>query len=227
MSQSAQHDLAFLHTAQSHVARFDMLLAGLAPDLRVRHVVQEELLTHAQTLGNTNASLIEEVSAAMRLAASSGAGVVVCTCSSIGGIAEALNTSMPFTCQRIDRAMADTAVQTGSRILVVLALASSKEPTLELLQQSANALKTFITPCSLEVPDAWAHFLADDMPNYDKSIALAVRAHPQNYDVVVLAQASMQAAAQHLKDLGKPVLCSPAIGILKALDQLEHSLKKQ
>ncbi len=223
MSQSTQHDLAFLHTAQSHVERFDTLLHTLAPHLRIRHVVRPDLLIQAQQSERTNSELIANVQRALQEAADSGAAVVVCTCSSIGGMAEALNSETKFTCQRIDRAMADAAVKAGPRILVVLALASSKAPTLELLQQLANANGRVIQAIPLELPQAWAYFLQHDLSNYHATLAAAVRTHPANYDVVVLAQASMQELAPTLADIGKPVLCSPHLGVLKALAELQPS----
>jgi Asp/Glu/hydantoin racemase len=217
MRHSTQHDLAFLHTSHVHVARFDTLVAQLAPHVRVRHEVQPELLARAQALGLSNRELIDDIVAALNTCASSGAQVVVCTCSSIGAIAEALNKEVAFTCQRIDRAMADAAVRAGSRILVVLALASSAAPTRELLQQSALAIGRTVELHTLEVPQAWEHFLREDMHRYNTCIEAAVRPQAQGYDVIVLAQASMQAVAPMLADLAIPVLCSPSAGVTLAL----------
>jgi hypothetical protein len=48
-------------------------------------------------------------------------------------------------------------------------------------------------------------------------VAASVRAAAGGAGVVVLAQASMAGAAEHLQDLGKPVLSSPELGMRAAL----------
>jgi Asp/Glu/Hydantoin racemase len=217
MSQTVQHDLAFLHTAQAHVERFTQLVSKAAPQLRVRHEVKPELLALAQDVGNSHPSVLSKVHAAMREAASSGAKIVVCTCSTIGGLAEQIGMHAAFQCQRIDRAMADTAVLTGPRILVVVALPSTLRATTDLLRQSANSLGRDLSLQTLEVVGAWENFMRHDYAAYAKCVADSVRQHEKNYDVVVLAQASMQDAVEQLAELGKPVLASPQLGVERAL----------
>ena len=73
----------------------------------------------------------------MREAASDGAAVVACTCSTIGGIAERTATGGAFTAQRIDRAMAERAVRAGPRVLIAAALESTLEPTTALILSTA------------------------------------------------------------------------------------------
>ncbi|MGD8586501.1 MAG: hypothetical protein PVH65_09215 [Chloroflexota bacterium] len=44
-------DIAFLHTACGHVATFGELMADLAPEMTVRHDVDESLLAEARAVG--------------------------------------------------------------------------------------------------------------------------------------------------------------------------------
>lgn len=213
--------LAFLHTAQVHVANFERLVPAESADLSVDHVVDTTLLADAQALGVDDAGVIARVEAAMRKAAGRGARVVVCTCSTIGGIAERMDTGQAFTAMRIDRAMVDAAVRLGPKVLVVAALASTLGPTLRLLSDSADRIKVPLQPLPLHVPDAWAHFLAGDVQAYGESVASAVRAVPHEVDAVVLAQASMAPALALLQDWGVPVLASPVLGVRRALEHLD------
>ncbi|NVM87721.1 hypothetical protein FHT32_001360 [Variovorax sp. SG517] len=105
--------LAFLHTAQVHVPTFERLVRENAPALRVRHVVREELLADARVIGVDDAGLIARVNEAMHEAASGGAKVVVCTCSTIGAIAERTPSGDAFTALRIDRARPTTPFAPG------------------------------------------------------------------------------------------------------------------
>lgn len=206
--------LVFLHTAPVHVPTFTALAAELAPGCDAHHVVDETLLAEARRAGTAGAALIARVQAAMRAAAQAyGAGAVVCTCSTIGGLAERTPTDGRFITARIDRAMADRAVATGPRILVVAALDSTLAPTAALLQESADAAGRAVAPRCVLAEGAWERFEAGDIDGYVDRIAACVRALREGADVVVLAQASMAPAVGALADLGIEVLASPRLGV--------------
>lgn len=215
----AHRRIAFLHTSPAHVATFAALVAAADPSVAVDHVVREDLLAAARSAGVDRDLLSGEVHDAMRDAARSGAAVVVCTCSTIGAMAER-TPAEDFTPQRIDRAMADRAVRAGPRILALAALESTAEPTLELLRESADALGSAILPELSLVRGAWAHFERGDLPAYDAAVAQAVRSGLGRADVVVLAQASMEGALALLTDVPVPVLASPRLGVEHALVSL-------
>ncbi len=205
--------VAFLHTSPVHVATFDRLVKAADPALRVDHVVDESLLSAAQRFGVDDPALIRRVHQAMSQAAANGAAVVVCTCSTIGCIAERTPSQPGRSFARIDRAMADRAVRLGPRILVVAALRSTLEPTAQLISESAAALQAGVVLQTLWVDGAWPHFERGDRAAYIDAVVAAVRAAPRRFDVVVLAQASMADAAGALQDLGIEVLASPRLGV--------------
>src|SRR5262249_12425545 len=121
--------LGFLHTAAVHVATFDALLAETAPETRAIHRVDEALLARARAAGADAPDAVRDVERAMHEVHDAGAPVVVCTCSTIDGAAEATPTSGRFLAQRIDRRMADLATAADGAVLLVAALASTVEPT--------------------------------------------------------------------------------------------------
>lgn len=213
-------DIAFLHTSAVHIETFGALMHELAPELRLHHTVREDLLTEAQAHGITG-ELSKRIEAAMGNAAESGAKVVVSTCSTIGNPAEGMDTGGAFRAMRIDRAMADAAVHHG-RILIVAALESTLEPTLELVKSSAEKLK--LSPhisCEL-IPAVWAHFVSGDMDRYCGGIAAYLETQCNGYDVIVLAQASMAPAAVLCEDLGIPILSSPRLGVEAAIEAFKN-----
>jgi hypothetical protein len=215
--------LAFLHTAKSHVQTFGRLVHEMAPELEVRHLVMEELLDDARVVGVDNAALVRRVQEAMREAASDGAAVVVCTCSTIGGIAEKTATGGAFSALRIDRAMADRAVRTGPRVLIVAAVESTLEPTTALILSAATQAGVGTRPSALLVDEAWTHFQAGDTGRYVETLAAAIRGAVGKADVVVLAQASMAPVTPLLADLGVDVLSSPGLGVAHAVATLRAS----
>jgi hypothetical protein len=198
--------VGFLHTAEVHVATFTELVAAADPGATAEHVVEPALLALAR-------SGSPEVGPGLRaaLARLADADVVVCTCSTLGPLAESLGAL------RVDRPMAREAVRLGPRIAVVAALESTLEPTRALLLEEAAA--ELATP-ALEVvlaEGAWAAFEAGDPARYLELVAAAARSAALDADVVVLAQASMLGALDLLADLPVPVLASPPLAVRAAL----------
>jgi hypothetical protein len=218
-----QKHVAFVHTSPVHVATFEGLINAMHPGLKVEHFVEEDLLIDAQRMGADNPALVTRVHKAMTSAASTGASLVVCTCSTIGGAAERTPSKGLFVPVRIDRAMADEAVRLGPKILLVAALESTLGPTKKLLEESAIALGTVIEVEHLVVAGAWTHFLRDDRISYIKAISASISAiAPHTANVIVLAQASMAPAAQALNSLGIKILSSPNLGVQSVVAQLNN-----
>ncbi|MFJ6934548.1 aspartate/glutamate racemase family protein [Streptomyces sp. NPDC101132] len=235
--------LALLHTSPAHVPVFDALRDRHHPGLELRHVVAPELLDGAREHGP--AAMAGEVARLVREAAEGGAAAVLCTCSSIGAVAEAVPLAVPVL--RLDRPMAAEAVRLGGRVVVLGTVASTLEPTLALLAEEAAALgdRGAAAPAdsratvlrdgraavpadaptaavSLEgrlVEGAWERWEAGDTAGYLAAVAAAADALTASgaADVIVLAQASMAPAVALVRPgTPVPVLSSPAPGLAAA-----------
>lgn len=215
-----KHDIAFLHTSKVHIITFTTILTELEPSLKGRHDVNEGLLADAREHG-LGTNIKKRIEQALVEATSSGAKVVVCTCSTIGSVAESFH-SKDFIALRIDRAMANEAVELGERILVLAALESTLGETRKLIEASAKSLGKSPKLDVLHIADAWQHFEANDMPAYFEAIARVLKANAANYDVLVLAQASMAAAAKLCTELSIPILSSPSLGVKAAIAKLKE-----
>jgi hypothetical protein len=126
------YDLYFLHTSPVHIPRFSELMPELAPDLKVAHFADTDLLDRL-VAGEDESKVKQTVQDKVR-ELSEQANLVVCTCSSIGRFAESL-TDQDINVQCIDRAMGDQAV-TYERVLLLAALSTTLEPSLALLETS-------------------------------------------------------------------------------------------
>ncbi|MFB7371428.1 aspartate/glutamate racemase family protein [Streptomyces sp. NPDC056222] len=203
--------LALLHTSAVHVPVFDGLRDRHHPELGLRHLVVEELLVRARVEGP------EAVAAAVRdalaEAVADGARAVLCTCSTIGGVAERSAAELGVPVLRVDRPMAAEAVG-SDRIVVVASVESTLAPTLDLLREESGDRTSFVT--TLVVDGAWERFEAGDRDGYLDTVAAAVdRIDPADGGVVVLAQASMADAAERTTT-PLPVLSSPRLGLAAA-----------
>src|SRR5687768_9852885 len=119
--------LAFLHTAPVNVATFDRLLSEIDPMIPAKHILDESLLRDARSFGITP-ELAQLVHSRLAELMDEDTAVVVCTCSTIGGCAEQTVSANGQAVMRVDRAMAERAVELGSRIVVAAALESTLAP---------------------------------------------------------------------------------------------------
>jgi hypothetical protein len=212
--------LGLLHTGRSPCDRFGELLQELAPPgVTWIQIVREDLLQAALDEveeGRQTAS----ISAALADLHGKGATQVLCTCSSIGRLAEMTGARLAVPTLRVDRPMAERAVAAGRHILVVACLTSTLAPTAALLRACAAASEREVQIETMLLPTAWHWFQDGNEPAFHRAIAEAVLESAVTADAVVLAQASMAPAAALLTQVPVPVLSSPRLGVAAALARL-------
>jgi hypothetical protein len=207
---SSYGPLALLHTSPVHVPVFDALRDEAHQGLELRHSVDEELLARARREGPE--AVADAVRALLGRAVADGARVVLCTCSTIGAVAERTDVGVPVL--RVDRPMAAAAVATGPRVVVLATVASTVEPTVALVEDEARRAGRRVDVRSALVDGAWALFEAGDADGCARAVA-GVADAVTDADVIVLAQASMT-AAELLTTTSVPVLSSPRPGLAAA-----------
>ncbi|MFG3367531.1 aspartate/glutamate racemase family protein [Streptomyces sp. NPDC090032] len=211
--------LALLHTSPVHVPVFDALRDIDHPGLALRHLVDESLLERARTAGPD--AVADDVRALLASAVADGAGAVLCTCSTIGGVAEAQSAAVGVPVLRVDRPMAAAAVEAGRAVAVVAALESTLAPTVALVEEEAARAGRAVDVTTVLVAGAWERFEAGDRDGYRDLVAAAVDGLT-GVDVVVLAQASMAPAADRTATT-VPVLSSPRPGLRAAADNTAYA----
>ncbi|WP_217166961.1 aspartate/glutamate racemase family protein [Streptomyces sp. AC512_CC834] len=201
--------LALLHTSPVHVPVFDALRDHAHPGLELRHHVDAGLLDRARRDGPE--AVTDAVVAVLRQAVAEGSRAVLCTCSTIGGVAEAAAAGAGVPVLRVDRPMAADAVAAGPRVLVLAALESTLAPTVALIEEEARRAGRPVEVRTRLVDGAWRRFEAGDTDGYLRRVAEAADV-VTGADVIVLAQASMAPARESTK-ARVPVLASPAPGL--------------
>ncbi|MEM6431677.1 MAG: aspartate/glutamate racemase family protein [Deinococcota bacterium] len=213
--------IGFLHTADQHIARFDALLDKRQPSLTRQHVVRADLLERARASGQTP-ELVTQVRDALQEAVRD-ADVVVCSCSSLGQIAETLANEFAVPILRIDRVMAEQAVQQANNLLILVTVESTLEPTRELFTDAVGERDVSLSLHLCE--GAWQQFLQGDMQGYAQKItetALELTGkHP--YDLIVLAQASMDVVLEQSNWPALTTVSSPSLGVDAAIANLPAS----
>lgn len=195
--------ITLIHTAQSHIPRFDGVAREIGLDVPVRHVVREDWLARAQGAGDP--TLGPEIIETLRGIG----GRMLCTCTTILPWAEQAGAL------RIDGPMAEEAARIGGRCLMAYCLDSTLDPSQAVLRDSFAARGVSADIELLDLTALWPLFMGGKENAFAEAIAEAVRDALQgrnDVDSVVLAQASMCAAAPRVGGT-VPVLASPQMAL--------------
>jgi hypothetical protein len=177
--------LAFLHTSPTHIETFDRLLQRHPINIPVQHYVEEGILQQAKETGTITPDMEADVEQAVSTAFNEGATVLLCTCSTIGSVAERCGAAAGQRVLRVDRPMARKAVAEGSVIAVVATLASTLTPTRELLREEAAKVDKSVDFVEVVVESAWPLYEAGDLEGYWRELAEAVKEVARQVDAVV------------------------------------------
>ncbi len=208
--------IGLLHTSDAHRRTFDALVGEIDPASRTVTVVDETLLARARRTDPSDPMVIDSLRQRLGQLVDRGAESIICTCSTIGGVAESEGARIGIDVVRVDRAMAERAVAVGGRIVVLATLESTVAPTCELIEVSAEAQAASVAVVPMIVVGAWARFEAGDVAAYHALVADAIVRAGDDADVIVLAQASMAPGADRV-DLPVPVLSSPRSAVTALL----------
>jgi hypothetical protein len=212
--------IACLHTAESNVVVFDQAATGLGNDsVLLEHIVRPDLLAAAEMAGGLTPEIISQAQVALK-ALCNDHDAVLLTCSTLGPSVYGMSDKTSTPVIRVDEALANQAVLSGGRVVVLCAVETTVAPTSELfLRASASTSATVEVKL---IPNIWSLFKAGALNEYFSAIAAAAHgAYTHGADVVALAQASMANAALLVNNNALP-LTSPSCGLRAAIEFVQN-----
>jgi Asp/Glu/hydantoin racemase len=214
--------IGFVHTVLGLPPTFGELAHELVPDVDVFHIVDETLLGITRKTGSLTPATRRRVLGYVESAAEAGADLVVVTCSSIGPAVDASHDFVDVPVLRIDEPMADEAVRLGRRIGVVATLATTLQPTADLVARRAREAGRDVEVVARVCDGAFDALSAGDRDRHDELVRAGLRELIADVDVVVLAQASMARVVETLPDEERtvPILSSPRLGMQRVAELL-------
>ena len=207
--------LGLVHTSATLVPVFAALCKEKLPDVDVFNIADDSLVKGIREAGSLTATIARRVAGYLESAELAGADYIMVTCSSIGPAVEAGARLMGVPVLRVDQPMADQAVATGEKIGVIATLATTLEPTADLILRRAVLAGKKIELTSKLVEGAFEALMAGDGATHDAKVAAALKEFSKHVEVIVLAQASMARVVDSLaaEDKRVPILASPVIAV--------------
>jgi Asp/Glu/hydantoin racemase len=201
--------LAVLNTVTFLADRFKGMIAARYPGLDSFQMLDESLLQDLIRQGPSDA-ITARVVGHVRLAEAAGATAVLFTCSSTSPAVDVARREVDIPIIKIDDAMAECAVLSGTRIGLLCTTPSTRGPSSDLIRAHAERLGRSITIVADVQHNAYHALMAGDRDRHDELVSAAAGALAQHSEVIVLAQASLaHLQASLTRDLGLPVLASP------------------
>lgn len=213
--------LALVHTSPALAPLFNELTARLVPEVRVLHFVDESLIKNTIATGHLEKSTMRRVIWLIGSAFDAGADLVLVTCSSIGPGVDVAAQLYDQPVLRVDRPMAEKAVQTGRRIGVAATLSTTLQPTADLVRSVASERGKDVEIVEQLCEGAFEAVMAGDGATHDRIVGEGLTGL-EGVDAIVLAQASMARVIDTLPGgaLSAPVYSSPELGVARARDVL-------
>ena len=218
-----QKVLTILHTGLTTVPVIGRLIKEiLSPDIVVRNVVGDSLLIDTRKAGYMTEDVAKRIVSYVKLAESHGSDCVLFACSSVGPAADMAREEVKIPVLKIDEPKAEAAVTRGRRIAVVATVSTTLKPTCELIEKAAKEkgaqveIKTFFSDKAFDV------LSAGDVAEHNRLLIGDIEKAASEYDVVVLAQASMTNILPDLpEDVSRKVLTSPRLGVLRVAEVMK------
>lgn len=206
--------IAMIHTAPATITVLKPLVAEHMPAIEVMNVMDDSILPQLLSNGNDLSEIKQRFDQYVNIAVAQGASAVICACSSLGPLVETVHPKPPIPVFRIDEAMAEAAIKSGTKIGVVATMETTLTPTTALIERKAAHLGKNVILQPVHVAGAFDRLMAGDTAAHDQLLLEGLQTLEPQVDVVVLAQATMARVVTSLAPVAQAkCLTSPALGI--------------
>ncbi|MHB1005867.1 MAG: aspartate/glutamate racemase family protein [Chloroflexota bacterium] len=213
--------VAAIHTALSAIKPVGDAFREVLPEVEVVNIIDDGIVSDALKAGKVDQNLMRRMLDHFAAAHDSGAAAILLCCSTVGETADVARLIYTTPIVKIDEAMAEKAVATGTRVGVLATVESTVNPSTRLIQRKAAEVGRQVEVKPRLVAGAWQALAAGDGQKHDQLVVEALQQLAKETDVVVLAQATIARILPQIGDLGVPVLSSPR----SAVERVKQVLK--
>ena len=182
------------------------------PDWKIVNIADDSLIRDVMAAGKVTDAVKERLMGYFSIADGMKPEFIVSACSSVGEVAEYADAVLETPIVRIDKAMIERALETGSRIGVLASLETTMEPTRNYVLKLAKDAGKEVSLCCRVADGAYQANSAGNTELHDKLILEAAEQIKNDVDVIILAQGSMSKLQTRITEVsGLPTFGSPAL----------------
>lgn len=217
-----ERKVAVIHTTVVTCDGINSRLKALVPDAEVMNIVDDSLLNDVKKEGMLTKEVTRRLLTYALEAQDWGAELILNACSSVGEGVDVIRPLLKIPCLKIDEPMARFAVEKGEKIAVYGTVKTTLEPSARLINRIAEAEKKKVVVDSYLASDAFEALTVEkNQEKHNQILESLIRDTGSQYDVLVLAQASMSVLIPCLADITKPILSSMDSGVEAAAKALK------
>ena len=212
--------VVLIHTSPVSLNDLKALFKEIVPEVEMVNIIDDSLLEEVKKNGQINPAIISRMCAYVQVAKTLKPDLIFNQCSSVGEAFDIARKQADCKTLKIDEAMAEKAVELGTRIGVVATVASTVKPSCNLVRTKAKEAGKDVTVTEYLVDGALDILMSGDVDKHNELVIKAIRKAEAENDVVVLAQGSMTAILPLLGETTKPVLTSPRLAVERVKKEL-------
>ena len=217
-----ERKVAVIHTTVVTCDGINSRLKALVPDAEVMNIVDDSLLNDVKKEGMLTKEVTRRLLTYALEAQDWGAELILNACSSVGEGVDVIRLLLKIPYLKIDEPMARSAVEKGEKIAVYGTVKTTLEPSARLISHIAEAEKKKVVVDSYLASDAFEALTVEkNQKKHNQILETLIRDTGKQYDVLVLAQASMSVLIPCLADITKPILSSMDSGVEAAAKVLK------
>ena len=217
-----ERKVAVIHTTVVTCDGINSRLKALVPDAEVMNIVDDSLLNDVKKEGMLTKEVTRRLLTYVLEAQDWGAELILNACSSVGEGVDVIRPLLKIPYLKIDEPMVRSAVEKGEKIAVYGTVKTTLEPSARLINRIAEAEKKKVVVDSYLASDAFEALTVEkNQEKHNQILESLIRDTGNQYDVLVLAQASMSVLIPCLADITKPILSSMDSGVEAAAKALK------
>lgn len=215
--------IAVIHTTAVTYDSINSRLKALVMDADIMNIVDDSLLNDVKKAGMLTKEVTRRLMVYAFEAQDWGAELILNACSSVGEGVDVIRPLLKIPYLKIDEPMARIAVEQGNRIAVYGTVRTTLEPSARLIEKTADSEHKNVVVDTFLAADAFeALTVKKDQKKHNEILERLIRNLEKDYDVLVLAQASMSVLLPCLSDIKKPILSSMDSGVEAVRTALER-----
>ena len=213
--------IVMIHTSPVSLNDLKELVKEKMPEVELVNIIDDSLLEEVKGNGGLTPAIISRMMTYVQTAASLKPDLIFNQCSSVGEAFDIAKKCTDIPTLKIDEAMAEKAVSIGKKNAVIATVASTMQPSCNLVRTKAKEAGKEVEVKEYLVNGALAILMMEkNVEKHNQLVLNEINKACEECDVVVLAQGSMTAILPYLKETSKPVLTSPEMAIDRAKEML-------
>lgn len=206
--------IVMIHTSPVSLNDLKDLCKEIIHDVELVNIIDDSLLEEVKKNNGITPGIIRRMCSYVQCAESLNPDLIFNQCSSVGEAFDVARKQTSVKTLKIDEAMAEKAVNIGTKIAVVASVKSTLKPSCNLVKTKAAELNKNAIVDEYLVDGALDILMKEKNQEKHNQLCLETIKHAcKEHDVVVLAQGSMTVLLPYLNDFDKPILTSPRLAI--------------